>query len=864
MQDEQADCTARADHHPKLPVEMRLRSLRAISNLLPLLAFIYGAVTVQFLVAPPFEPAKPLAWVLGSAAALSLILWAINHPDDPAYDTPITLGTTVIVVGLPVSMLALSGQLITTVPLILALLTAGAILYRVELYVLMAGASLLAWYPIASQLPDTRLLLTWTIYLVTASLLGGFVLLSLRALIGHLHRSAQQAEAMRALATQQAEKLAKARDTALASASAKGHFLANVSHEIRTPLNGMLGLLQLVDAQKLGEPGAEYLQSVEESGQALLMIVNDLLDFSRIEAGGIRLESVPFDLVAMVEDVVTNYSSAATAKNIEVLTEVDGQVPAELCGDPLRLRQVLSNLVSNAVKFTPQGEVIVGLRTLSRGASNAEIELRVSDTGIGIAKSQRGRIFRPFSQADASTTREYGGSGLGLPIAKQLVELMGGSLQLRSIEGRGSTFFFSLRFELDQQLSEEQCGFSGALSGLQVLLLEDRSRTRATRAAQLASWGMTVSETTSAEGAIQRLQASPKPDLSVIDLRSLGTDWQARAAEIAKTASRSGCAVVAMGACSHGGNDIEGSEHWVRIEHPIRRAKLCKGLLEALDRTPSTRARILSSPPSVIQGPSSKPAAVKNGMRVLVAEDNEVNQRVIEAHLHALGYEVDIVGDGEKALEALGSRHRYAAVLMDGQMPKLDGYRTTSALRSREDETGQTRVPVIALTAHAMLGDRRTAIASGMDDYLSKPFTQKQLQKILTRWAARPDVISSDIPPNALDTRVTSQLLELEEERPGFLAEVIESFFRSADKNLALMKTARVLEDLETVRVTAHMLKGSSEQLGARRFGSICRRLEQVESPHHTDRLLMELDRALEGAREALTGLADRALDAAS
>jgi two-component system sensor histidine kinase/response regulator len=740
-------------------------------------------------------------------------------------------------------------------------LTAGAILYRVELYAVMAGASVLAWYPIASQLPDTRPLLTWSTYLVTAGLLGGFILLSQRALIGHLHRSAQQAEAMRALATQQAEKLAKARDAALASANAKGHFLANVSHEIRTPLNGMLGLLQLIDAQKLGEPETGYLQSVEQSGHALLMIVNDLLDFSRIEAGGIRLESVPFDLVAIVEDVVTNYSSAAKAKNIEVLTEVDAGVPAELCGDPLRLRQVLSNLVSNAVKFTAQGEVIVGLRTLSRGASHAEIELRISDTGIGIAKSQRGRIFRPFSQADASTTREYGGSGLGLPIAKQLVELMGGSLQLRSIEGRGSTFFFSLRFELDQQLSEEERGFSGNLNGLQILLLEDRSRTRATRAEQLASWGMTVSETTSAEGAIQRLHASPRPDLSLIDLRSLGTDWRTRAAEIAKAASRSNCAVVAIG---HGTSDIEGGEHWVRIEHPVRRSKLCKALLEALDRTPSTRARILSKPPSIVQGPSCKPAAVKNGMRILVAEDNEVNQRVIEAHLHALGYEVDIVGDGEEALEALGPRHRYAAVLMDGQMPKLDGYRTTTALRKREDETGQTRIPVIALTAHAMLGDRRTAIASGMDDYLSKPFTRKELQKILTRWAARPDVISSDIPPNALDTRVTSQLLELEEERPGFLAEVIESFFRSADKNVALIKTARLLDDLETVRLTAHMLKGSSEQLGARRFGSICRRLEEVESAYHADRLVMELDRALEGAREALTGLADRALDAAS
>jgi CheY-like chemotaxis protein/HPt (histidine-containing phosphotransfer) domain-containing protein len=251
-------------------------------------------------------------------------------------------------------------------------------------------------------------------------------------------------------------------------------------------------------------------------------------------------------------------------------------------------------------------------------------------------------------------------------------------------------------------------------------------------------------------------------------------------------------------------------------------------------------------------------------MKILVAEDNAINLKVVHAHLQALGYEVDTVNDGVAALEAMQEGHRYAAVIMDGQMPNMDGYQTTRTQRARETESGQRRVPIIALTAHAMTGDRRTAFAAGMDDYLSKPFTQKQLQKALTRWAARPSASISEFPPDALDTTITSQLLELEEEEPGFICEVIESFFHTAEQSITRMRAAIEDGDLKTLRAAAHMVRGSSQQLGARRFGATCFKLEQIAAVEEADSIVSELEQDLEGARDALTGLADRALDAAS
>jgi CheY-like chemotaxis protein/HPt (histidine-containing phosphotransfer) domain-containing protein len=359
------------------------------------------------------------------------------------------------------------------------------------------------------------------------------------------------------------------------------------------------------------------------------------------------------------------------------------------------------------------------------------------------------------------------------------------------------------------------------------------------------------------------MRGTQVPNVALVDLRSLGSDWRNRASELTKAATERGTSVVAV--CSHKHEESELLESGIRVhvQKPIRRTKIIAALLETLKRA-SVPARSANEPRNPSLPPPPPQDLVSNGMKILVAEDNAINQKVVRAHLRALGYEVDTVDDGVAALEALKEGHPYAAVIMDGQMPNMDGYEATRAQRAREAESGQGHVPIIALTAHAMTGDRRTAFAAGMDDYLSKPFTQKQLHKALTRWAARPSSSLSEFPPDALDTSITSQLLELEEEEPGFLCEVIHSFFQTAEDCISRMSEAIDAGDLRSLRAAAHMVRGSSQQLGARRFGATCFKLEQVEQIDEASMLLGTLEEDLEGARGALTRLADRALDAAS
>ena len=842
--------------------QTRLRALRAFSHLLPVLAFIYAAAAGVFFLVPPFFPSMQYVQICSIAAAVTLVLWGVTPVDDSRFEAPVTLCTIVVALGVGLSMLAVSGSLANTTTLAISLVAAGAHLYRFSMYVAMIATVFIGWVPLARGAPFPEYVLA-AFFLWSAAVVGWLLLWSRRRLMITLLEEADEALAMRRLATEQTQKLVRARDAALASAQAKGQFLANVSHEVRTPLNGILGLLQLIDPNKLPEPQSDYLREVRRASRSLLAIVNDLLDLSKIEAGEMRLESVPFDLVETTEEITLNYRSAAAAKGIDLVTEVDAEVPEEVCGDALRLRQVLSNLLNNAIKFTREGQVRIGVCVLERDASHVEIEFRISDTGIGIPEHQAEKIFRPFSQADASTTREYGGTGLGLSICMQLVELMGGALRVESAAGEGSTFFFSARFDLEQQLSGELEAVVAGLAGMQVLLLESNHRARETLNAQLQSWNMEVWTTANFDGATRVLETPPYPDVTIIDLRSLGKDWRTRAHEIAISAARAGSSLIAICAHRHDINDMVDAGVYVHIQRPIRRAKVVAALLKTLHR--STEIEPLPSSPC----PQTLPvaiteSAVSNGMRVLVAEDNPLNLKVAKAHLDALGYEVDGVPDGEAALEALTGAHSYAAVLMDGQMPKMDGYEAARALRAHEVESGQARVPIIALTAHAMSGDRRAAFAAGMDDYLSKPFTQKQLQMALARWAARPDTRASMFPANALDTSITAQLLDLEQEEPGFLCEVIDSFFQTAEDNLGRMRAAIRDGDLRALRAAAHMVRGSSQQLGVRRFGMTCQKLEGLERVDEADAIVTELEGDLEGAREALTGLADRALDAAS
>jgi two-component system sensor histidine kinase/response regulator len=850
------------EHERKRDEQTRLRSLGALSHMLPVLAFIYAMAALLFLIAPPFLPHEPHVLICGIASALSLVVWAGMRADDPRFDTPISVATIAIAAGLGLTMFAVSGAMSNTTTLAISIVAAGALLYRTSMFAVMVGVVFVGWIPLAWGYSGGAFSLG-LFHLWAATVVGGLVMWSRRGLMFTLHEEAEEADAMRRLATAQARTLERARDAALASAQAKGQFLANVSHEVRTPLNGILGLLQLIEPQALPPRQTDYLEEVHKSARSLLGIVNDLLDLSKIEAGEMRLESVPFDVAAILEEITVNYASAAQAKGIELLTDIDPRVPGEVCGDPLRLRQVLANLVNNALKFTKEGEVVVGVRLQSRSDSHVTLQLRVSDTGVGISKDRSETIFRPFAQADASTTREYGGTGLGLPICRQLVELMGGSLQLESVVGRGSTFSFEARFELEERLSADLEALTEALVGTEVLVLESNNRARETLITQLEAWNMRSSATTSFELAVRAFRAPPYPHVALIDLRSLGTDWRARVIELAKVANVRGSALIAICSHKHEISELREARIHVHVEKPIRRAKIIEALLAALNQGRSLKRLLDDVERHSIPAPPPQVRS-SNGMRVLVAEDNATNQKVVMAHLQALGYDVDIVGDGLAALDALDGDHGYAAVIMDGQMPRMDGYEASRVQRAREAKSGRLRVPIIALTAHAMTGDRSTAFAAGMDDYLSKPFTQKQLEKSLLRWADRPADTMSDLPREALDTMITSQLLELEEEEPGFLCEVIDSFFATAEDSIGQMNTAIEADDLDSLHAAAHMVRGSSQQLGARRFGATCAKLESIGAVEAARPILADLERDLEAAREALTSLADRALDAAS
>ncbi|MBW2718718.1 MAG: hypothetical protein JRD94_09240, partial [Deltaproteobacteria bacterium] len=342
---------SKAQYERERDEQTRLRSLGALSHMLPVLAIIYAAAAVVFLVSPPFTPNAPHVFICAVSAAAVLLVWAGMRVDDPRFDTPISLATIAIAAGMGLTMFAVSGAISNTTTLALCIVTAGALLYRFSMFAVMVGVVFIGWLQLAHGSASGPYSLGM-FHLWAATLVGSLVLWSRRELMFRLHYEAQNADSMRRLATEQARTLGRARDAALASAQVKGQFLANVSHEIRTPLNGILGLLQLINPSALPKPQDDYLREIHRSGRSLLAIVNDLLDLSKIEAGEMRLESVAFDITSMTEDVAMNYASAAHAKGIELITQIGPDVPSEVLGDPLRLRQVISNLLNNALKFT--------------------------------------------------------------------------------------------------------------------------------------------------------------------------------------------------------------------------------------------------------------------------------------------------------------------------------------------------------------------------------------------------------------------------------------------------------------------------------------------------------------------------------
>jgi two-component system, sensor histidine kinase and response regulator len=558
-------------------------------------------------------------------------------------------------------------------------------------------------------------------------------------------RTAELLKANAALQAEAAERrlieadLAKARDEALGSARLKAEFLANMSHEIRTPLNGILGMSNLLLKTALEDEQRDYAQTLNQSGAALLKIINDILDFSKIEAGKLTFEVLDFDLVDTVEGTLELLAEPAQAKGVELVADIPPNVPTLLAGDPVRLRQVLTNLVSNAVKFTEHGEVLVQIR--NEAESETEIVLRVSvrDTGIGVAPGAQSRLFQAFSQADGSTTRKYGGTGLGLVISKQLVTLMGGDIGVQSEEGRGSTFWFTARLRKQRPGQPSSEAVDPTCDNGRVLIFEPVQTTRMLLQQQLAVLGFETASAGTARQAIEALRAEALKNspfkLLLLDVTNSQPENLAVAREIRLDPKINNTPVVFLitmrqrlqlpASCK---NDAD-----ALLVKPVRQSRLSDCIANLCRPGQQLKQTVVTST-DVNHHTSDERPPVEYPTRVLVAEDNPINQKVAVGQLHEIGYGADVAENGIEVLNAL-RKQRYDVILMDCQMPEMDGYETTQRIRRAVGDISASRgVYIIAMTANAMQGAREKCLAAGMNDYISKPIQEEDLKAVLDRW----------------------------------------------------------------------------------------------------------------------------------
>ncbi len=640
------------------------------------------------------------------------------------------------------------------------------------------------------------------------------------------------------------KKLESARDEAVAISKAKSEFLARMSHEIRTPMNGVLGMTELLRDTRLAPKQRRFADTIYDSAETLLQIINDILDFSKIEAGKMRLDLVDVHLRTVIEETVQGLAGQAHGQNVELMTMVPPGLNTLVKTDPVRLGQVLTNLVGNAIKFTKDGEVVVKLSISEHEAGYQDVRFEVRDTGIGIQKEQQHEIFESFTQADGSTTRLYGGTGLGLTICKQLIEQMGGELKLDSTPNEGSVFSFELNLQTSHAIASQACVQLQCVAGRRVLIIDDNATNREILEHQLGSWRAHADSASSAREAYSNLVAASDSgapyDLAILDMNMPEANGLDLARSIRANSDLEQLKLVILSSVATPAAEelLSGLGISGQLSKPVRQSQLYDVL-----------AMVMGDKPGILHGPDITTLHARRLKgRILVVEDNAVNRMVAKSMLEALGLEVVLVEDGLEAVERFDS-NLFDLVLMDCQLPVMDGFRATELIRLHEARSGSERTPIVAATANVLKADRENCLVAGMDDFLTKPFTSEQLHAVLALYLPLP-VDSTDssgseghetralndssvIRPKefhaVIDEATLIRLSQLQQPgAPNIVRKLLSLYLQSSVVIKDRLGNAIESGNAAVVRESAHALKSCSLNVGAVDLANLCKRLESM------------------------------------